>query len=227
MMFRVLQSKSSSRVGIGLAVLILLVAGCTWSRTFGGFGYDQGFDVRVTPECGFVAVGYDQNTTTASRDLVLLGLDGSGDDEWVTHLGWFGDEFPESLIEGPAGGFVIAGSGQIDSNKLDALLVSTKGDGTPEWVRHYGGVEDDKAYDVIRSADGGYVLTGFTRSIDMPEGDYNDEQLWVILTRFRGHRDCAANAAQVWFSLRWSSPRRCDSTKRPRAPRARCRGMPR
>jgi hypothetical protein len=45
------------------------------------------------------------------------------------------------------------------------------------WIKHYGGAGDDRAYSIVQTSDGGYALAGFTESIGAGGSDF-----WLVKT---------------------------------------------
>ncbi|MCH9031476.1 MAG: T9SS type A sorting domain-containing protein, partial [candidate division Zixibacteria bacterium] len=70
------------------------------------------------------------------------------------------------------GGFMALGStfsyGQGD---YDLYLVRLDSLGDTLWTKTYGGSGTDFGYDIARASDGGYILTGMTRSSGLGKGD--------------------------------------------------------
>lgn len=64
------------------------------------------------------------------------------------------------------GGFVLAGrTSSSSAGGYDIWLVKTAADGAEQWNRTFGGADDEEAYAVAQTRDGGYVVAGFTSSI--------------------------------------------------------------
>lgn len=63
------------------------------------------------------------------------------------------------------GGMILAGYTRGGgSGQKDVLLVKTTSLGFASWIRVYGGSGDEEAYCVTQSADGGYVVSGYSDS---------------------------------------------------------------
>lgn len=61
-------------------------------------------------------------------------------------------------------GYVMAGYSQNTTSKKDIFVVKTDLSGNITWSKTYGGSNDDEALDIILSKDGGFALTGTTKS---------------------------------------------------------------
>ena len=72
-----------------------------------------------------------------------------------------GNDVAMSVIQTADGGYAMAGySDSYGTAGDDFWLVKTDNASNPEWSRVYGGEDDDYAWSVIQTSDGGYALTG-------------------------------------------------------------------
>ncbi len=64
--------------------------------------------------------------------------------------------------------------------------------GTIEWVKTFGGTNEDNALSVVEATDGGYVLAGYTQSIDgdITDKTATDSDYWVL--------KLSANGEIIW-----------------------------
>lgn len=94
--------------------------------------------------------------------------------EWVKTFGGSMDDEALSVVESSDGGYVAFGYTQsIDGDITDKtatdsdfwVLKLTK-DGEVAWSKTYGGSSDDRGQKIIKTSDNGYVLVGYSRSVD-------------------------------------------------------------
>lgn len=94
--------------------------------------------------------------------------------DFVKTLGGSKNESAQAIVNTIDGGYAILGHAQsLDgdiSNKsnesFDYWLLKFDQNDTLEWQKTYGGTDDDRGNDVLQTSDGGYVIIGFSKSID-------------------------------------------------------------
>ena len=141
--------------------------GEVWSHTYSGASgaYEDFREVINVPGGGFAACG------SWGGKVSLARIDASGDTAWTRQYSG-NSQLGYGMARCSDDGFVLVGSAV-----QDAWLIRTDTDGDTVWTRRYGGSLPDDGRSVIQAADGGYVLTGFTRSFGAGWFD-----LWIIKT---------------------------------------------
>ncbi len=95
----------------------------------------------------------------------MVKTDSFGGSQWNQTYGGSYDEIASALIQTSDGGYALAGlTGSYGVGNIDFWLVKTDSSGNMQWSQTYGGSDDDEAYSLVQTSDGGYVLAGFTAS---------------------------------------------------------------
>jgi len=174
--------------GAGMKDVLLIKAnaagGFEWQQTFGGASDDEGYAVQQTSDGGFIIAGVTSSSGAGSRDVWLIKTDELGHETWSRTHGGMSSDGAWSVQQTADGGYIVAGwtfshgPGYLGN----AWLVKTDPSGLHEWNSPFGGSGVDRAYAVRQTADGGYILAGYTDSYGA--GLYD---MLLIRTNASGH----------------------------------------
>jgi hypothetical protein len=165
------------------------VGNMLWNKTYGGIGSDAANSVVKTYDGGYALAGYSDSFGSAT-EVWLVKTNGSGNMEWGrTYGGSNYDEIANSVVQTKDGGYALAGSAaSFGAGGTDMWLVKTDAAGNMLWNRTYGGTNDEKAFSLVQTSDGGYALAGWTYSFGAGNGD-----MWFVKT-------------DEWGTPSWSGP---------------------
>lgn len=116
--------------------------------------------------------------------------------EFVKTLGGTKNESAQSVIKTTDGGYAIAGFTQsIDGDitdksveNFDYWLLKFDADDNLQWTKTYGGTNDERAYKLIQTNDGGFALIGYTNSNDEDVSTNNGfDDIWLVKTDLSGN----------------------------------------
>ena len=148
-----------------------------WTRTYGGIHWDRGYSVTQTADGCYIITGWTEPTTSGDRYVWLLKIAPNGDTLWTRTYGEGGEE-GYSVAQTSDGGYIITGeTASYGAGGYDVWLIKTNSDGDTIWTRTYGGTDLDHGWSVAQTTDGGYIITGETRSFGV---DLTD--VWLIKT---------------------------------------------
>ena len=125
----------------------------------------------------------------SDNDNTITPIILTGEIEWQKTLGGSGDDIARGIIETSDGGYAIIGyTNSIDGDITDKTLAENDfwvlkldKNGIVEWQKTYGGSGDDKGRAIIQTFDGGYAITGPSKSSD---GDASNNEgqhdHWIV-----------------------------------------------
>jgi hypothetical protein len=168
-----------------------------WSKSYGGEKIDRIFSVRQTPDGGYVAGGITYSFGEGDRDAYLLKSDASGEMEWYKNFGGTVYDVGHSVALTDGDGYLITDYGESFATygKRDVYLIKTDAGGQMQWMKTFGGSENDRAMKGQQTKDGGYIAVGFTQisgesgwdwDVFLIKTDMVGDTLW---TRTFGDRD--------------------------------------
>lgn len=148
-----------------------------FQKTFGNFNNENAKSVVQLSDSGYVLLGYTNSIGFGGYDMYLVKTDKNGNFIWQKNYGGFDWDFGNSIQQTTDGGFIIAGStNSFGRGATDGYVIKIDASGNITWSKTFGGINDDEFKSVIQTIDGGYALTGFTKSYnDVANGD-----LWVF-----------------------------------------------
>ena len=108
------------------------------------------------------------------------------DSLWSRYFGGPSLDEAQSVRQTTDGGYILAGSTYGGGSRLwDVLLLKLDASGNVQWSHIYGGPLSDNGSGVLQTADGGYVVAGYTANYGA--GNYD---AWLIKV--------AANGDSIW-----------------------------
>lgn len=108
-----------------------------------------------------------------------------GNEEWSKTFGGEQGEWLESAVQTSDNGFALGGiTASYGAGGEDVWLVKTDSMGNEEWNKTFGGEDNDRAYSVIQTSDGGYALAGHTSSYGA-----GGEDVWLVKTDSVGNEE--------------------------------------
>ncbi|MCP4717309.1 MAG: hypothetical protein GY868_19475, partial [Deltaproteobacteria bacterium] len=146
-----------------ISVMKLNSAGTVeWEHGYGSSGEDFPYEICETADGGAIIAG---SSYFAGRDMWLLKLSAAGEVEWQSSYGGSRDDHAYAARQTTDGGYIVAGSTYaFESGIRDGLVFKLDDTGELEWQKNYSGSGDELFYAVSQTADGGYILTGYTNS---------------------------------------------------------------
>ncbi len=171
-----------------------------WDKTIGGNDDDNIRFLQQTSDGGYILGGFSYSNTSGdktddskgSADYWVVKLDASGNKEWDKTIGGSSDDFLRSLQQTSDGGYILGG--YSTSNTSGDKTEDSKGDqdywvvkldagGNKVWDKTIGGNDYDALFSLQQTADGGYILGGYSLSNisdDKTEDSKGYYDYWVV-----------------------------------------------
>ena len=130
-----------------------------WGKTYGGITNCTNYCVKQLGDGGYIMLG----DGTIFGDVSLIRVDSSGSLLWSKSYGGVANaESGYAVLQASDGGFIISGSTRsFGSGASDVYVIKTDSAGSLLWSKTYGGLYNDFGMGIQKTADGGYILTGY------------------------------------------------------------------
>ncbi len=171
-----------------------------WQNTIGGSGYEYISSIQQTADGGYILGGGSDSNISSDKtencfgdlDYWVVKLDATGTIQWQNTIG--GDNYDAfyALQQTADGGYILGGasksniSGDKTENSLgeeDYWVVKLDASGVIEWQNTIGGDNFDVLTSLQQTADGGYILNGYSASDisdDKTENNLGIDDYWVV-----------------------------------------------
>ncbi len=171
-----------------------------WQKALGGLRNEVAHAVIATSDGGYIVAGdTESNNGDVSgnhgySDYWVVKLDEAGNKVWQKTFGGSGEDRAADIKATLDGGYIVSGhifsnngdiTGYHPSSTVDPLpdywAIKIDGAGNLIWQKALGGSNTDYAVSAVNAPDGGYVVAGFTFSVDGDvTGNHGNSDYWVI-----------------------------------------------
>jgi len=142
-----------------------------WYKMFGGTNIDRFYSIMPTRDSAFIVAGYSNSFGNGYEGYVIK-IDSLGNTIWSKTYGGSDWDFIFSIDTTSDGGYILCGGTYSYGNgDQDMYVVKTDTNGDTLWTKTYGGNKEDVAKSITQTLDGGYILTGVTKSFGDIDGD--------------------------------------------------------
>lgn len=131
------------------------------------YGLAQGIQVMATAGGGFVLGG-------GLNGVWLMECNAAGTIIWNNRYTNVGLDRVYRFAKTQDGGYILACETMQSSNHgIQMYVVKTKNDGTLQWAKSFGGEFEDNAWGVVQTAEGGYIISGYSNMDISGQGDFD------------------------------------------------------
>tara|TARA_B100001113_G_scaffold73503_1_gene57029 strand:- start:2234 stop:3700 length:1467 start_codon:yes stop_codon:yes gene_type:complete len=130
-----------------------------WTKSFGGTESDNGTDLLIDDNGGFVILGSTESYGNGGEDIYLIKTDINGNEEWSKTYGSGSNDRGQSLIKTPEGGYLvryIIESFGAGNTSVGLLKVSQNGDQI--WTKTIGGSYGISSNSLQKISNGNYIM---------------------------------------------------------------------
>ena len=171
-----------------------------WQSVIGGSNDERFTNLQQTADGGYILAGQSISNISGNKienclgsyDYWMLKLDEIGNIIWQNTIGGEGSDYLWSIDQTSDGGYIIGGnsdskiSGDKTENSgddFDYWVLKLDGVGNIQWQNTIGGAGLDNLLNVQQTADGGYILGGFSDSNisgNKTKSSLGGRDFWVV-----------------------------------------------
>jgi hypothetical protein len=177
-----------------------------WQKTIGGNDDEMHNSIEQTADGGYILGGQSRSNISGDKtensnglyDFWIVKTDVSGNIQWQNTIGGSDNDYLFSLHQTSDGGYILGGSSKsnISGDKTensegdyDYWIVKTDSTGSIQWQNTIGGSDYDYLFSIQQTADGGYILGGYSDSNisgDKTENSNGMYDYWIVKTDAAG-----------------------------------------
>lgn len=158
-----------------------------WQKTYGGSDNEEGLDIQQTNDGGYIAIGStssidgDIMINYGQRDMWVIKLDNLGNTQWQKTYGDVYNDNGSQIRQLSDGNYIVSGTYNFFSTDTsDFWILKLNTSGAIIWQKTYGGSSREYPYDIQLTNDDGYILVGYTQSIDGDIiGNHGQGDVWL------------------------------------------------
>jgi hypothetical protein len=122
-------------------------------------------EVLPTADGGYIIAGVTNNSSINDCDAYIVKTNGAGVFQWDKVFGGAKPDYPYSMIETTDGNYMITGFTQsFGGGDMDIYLLKIDPSGNKIFEKTLGSFGNDEGREIIKSADGNYVIVGTSSS---------------------------------------------------------------
>jgi hypothetical protein len=171
-----------------------------WDARFGGSEHEYLYSVEQTQDGGYMLGGYSFSGANGDKtqpsqggfDYWVVKTDANGIKQWDARFGGTAYDKLKAAEPTADGGYILGGWSESGMNgdktqpgkgKGDYWVVKTDANGIKQWDAQFGGSGEEKMHSVFETSDGGFILGGYTYSLqsgDITEPSDGLNDYWIV-----------------------------------------------
>jgi hypothetical protein len=165
-----------------------------WQKSLGSSSAEEVQSIQQTSDNGYIIGGTTGNIADGDvtqiyggTDYWIVKLDSDGNIQWQKSLGGTGFDVVHSIQQTFDGGYIVAGVYEraIPPYALnsDYGIIKLASNGDIQWQKFFGGSNSEVANSIQQTADGGYIIAGFSNSNNGDVlGNHGNSDFWILKT---------------------------------------------
>ncbi|TYQ00015.1 hypothetical protein C7447_101623 [Tenacibaculum adriaticum] len=173
-----------------------------WSKYYGGNFTDTPQGIAKTSDGGYIITGtsdssdVDITNNKGTYDFWIIRISSTGDLIWEKNFG--GSEIDEARAISTIndGNFIIVGDTRstdidvsLNNGGADLWLIKISPEGNLLWEKSFGGSSFDVARSISKTNDGGFIISGSSRSIDNGFTNQGENDAWILKISSEGNQE--------------------------------------
>ncbi|RYZ46913.1 MAG: T9SS C-terminal target domain-containing protein, partial [Sphingobacteriales bacterium] len=194
-----------------------------WVRCLGGTLSEHATNIKATSDGGCIVIG----TTSSDNgditdppgyiDFWIVKLSTTGTIQWQKTLGSLNTDYANAIEQTSDGGYIFTGmagssNGDVTPSTFGSQIwvVKLNSAGDIQWQNTFGGSQEEYAYSIRQTTDGGYVVAGSSSSADGGvTGNHGNFDVWIIKLSGTGtlqwQKSYGGNGYDEAYSIRQTS----------------------
>lgn len=174
-------SASTLNGATDVSVLKLDSAGrAQWWKTYGGTAADDGKDLALTADSGYLISADTKSFGSGQSDVWLLKLNSTGGVAWQKAIGGSQLDLSMRVVPSADGAYLLAGvTASFGAGLYDGWVIKADSNGAVLWQKAYGTADNNGFLGIAASTDGGGVPVGYTY-LPSSVRSYLGQQIWAM-----------------------------------------------
>ena len=155
-----------------------------WQKNYGGPDNDYADAIKQTSDGGYIISADTKSFGAQDYDIYMLKIDSVGNFEWDNLSGdVYADGCQGFIITSDNGYFTFGESIVSLSLPYQFFFQLTDSLGVVKWEKYMGGAGTDAGFSAIETADGGFIVTGYSNS------NYINQPIDLVLIKLNNQGD--------------------------------------